>query len=133
MIDQPLIDAVEWSVNLAFWSAVLFPAVIGLIWPWWRDWWGQNMIALDLCIAGTTLGLVLRYDWSVRSVSLAWVDVVSLSLSFAVIAWRAAMIFRAQRSRNGAPAGGRGEAPAGGPAADGGTAPAEALGEGCAP
>lgn len=98
MIDQPLVDAVEWAVNLAFWGAVLFPAAVGLIWPWWRDWWGQNMVALDLCVAGTTLGLVLRYDWGVKSVSLAWVDVVSLSLSFVVIAWRAVMIFRAQRS-----------------------------------
>jgi len=41
---------------------------------------------------------VLRYDWGIRGTALAWVDAVSLGLTFAVIVWRTVMIFRAQRT-----------------------------------
>ena len=98
-MDQPLIDFVEWSVNLAFWASVAFPFVIAVIWPWWKDWFGQTMVAVDTCFAGAALGLVLRYDWGVKSVSLAWADAIALSLSFLVIVWRTVMIFRQQRVR----------------------------------
>lgn len=99
MVDQPLIDAVEWAVNLSFWTAVAFPFVIGLIWFWWLDWWGQNMIALDFCFAGATLSLVLRYDFGVKASALAWVTVISLSLVTVVLIHRAVMIFTTQRKR----------------------------------
>jgi hypothetical protein len=96
--NQPLIDAIEWTVNATFWAAVLFPVLIGFIWPWWRDWWGQNMISLDLCIAGATFASVLRYDFGVHSIALAWVDVVFLALVFFILVWRCVMIFRTQRA-----------------------------------
>jgi hypothetical protein len=99
MVDQPLIDAVEWSVNLSFWAAIAFPFVIGTIWFWWLDWWGQNMIAFDLCFAGAALPLVLRYDFGVKASALAWVDVISLSLVTLVVIHRAVMIFVTQRRK----------------------------------
>lgn len=118
MTDQPLIDALEYTVNLAFWAALAFPFLIGLIWPWWRDWWGQNMIALDLCVAGATVGSVLRYDFGIRSTSLAWVSIVFLAMVFVIIVWRGVMIFITQR---------RGVTSyADNPAADDGADPAEA-------
>lgn len=98
MTDQPLTDALEWTVNFAFWAAIAFPVLIGMIWPWWRDWWGQNMIALDLAIAVAVVGAVLRYDLGIRFTGLAWVDVVSLALVFFIIVWRGVMIFRTQRA-----------------------------------
>lgn len=97
MIDQPLTDFVEWSVNFAFWGAVAFPVVIRRVWPWWRDWFGQTMVAVDLCFAAACLGLVLRYDFGIRFAVLAWIDAIGLSLSFLVLVWRTVMIFRAQR------------------------------------
>ena len=97
MTNQPLTDFVEWSVNLAFWGAVAFPAVIAPVFPWWRNWVGQTMVAVDLCLALAAMGLVLRYDWGIQFVVLAWIDAIGLSLSFLVLVWRVVMIFRAQR------------------------------------
>jgi len=99
VIDQPLIDAVEWAVNLAFWSAIAFPFLIIWVWPWWRDWMGQTMVAMDYCLAAATFSLVLRYDFGVTFTSLAWVDVIALATIPAVLAWRSVMIFRTQRKR----------------------------------
>lgn len=97
MIDQPLIDAAEWVINVSFWAAILFPAITALIWPWWRDWWGQAMVAFDLAIAGTVFPDVLAFDWGVRGTVLVWLQVVFLSFSPLILLWRTAMIYRVQR------------------------------------
>jgi hypothetical protein len=96
-MDQPLIDAAEWAVNTAFWAAVIFPVVTALIWPWWRDWWGRSMVALDLVAGGTALPYMLAADWHVHGVALEWILVVAIGLGPLVIAWRTAMIFHTQR------------------------------------
>lgn len=97
MVSQSLMDALEWAVNATFWTSLFFPIVIAGVWPWWQDWFGQTMVALDLCVAGAAAQGVLRYDFGIRSTSLAWADVVFLVLVTAVIVWRTIMIFRTQR------------------------------------
>jgi hypothetical protein len=96
-MDQLLVNAVEWSVNLAFWGSLLFPLAIVPVWPWWRDWFGQSMVAFDLCLSGATAGLSLRYDFGLRGTPLAWIDSVSLAMTFVVIMWRTVAIYMTQR------------------------------------
>jgi hypothetical protein len=97
MVDQPLIDAVQWAVNLSFWSSLVFLVFTTAIWPWWKDWWGQSMMAFDLCISGAVFPSLLSVDWSVHGTGRLWVTVVFLLLVPVVIGWRTVMIFRAQR------------------------------------
>lgn len=96
-MDQPLTDAAEWAVNVAFWAAVVFPVVTAFIWSWWLDWWGRSMIALDLVAGGVALPYMLSVDWRVHGIALDWILVVSIGLGPLVIAWRTVMIFLTQR------------------------------------
>lgn len=97
MVDQALVDFLEWSVNLAFWGALAFPVVMAFVWPWWRDWYGQTTVMFDMCLAGAALGLVLSYDLGVKLMTAYWIDAFSLALSFAIMIWRGVMIYRIQR------------------------------------
>jgi hypothetical protein len=101
MVDQPLIDATQWVLNITFWSSVAFVLVTTMLWPWWQDWFGQTMIAFDLCISGATLPSLLSVDWGVHGTFRAWVTIIFLGLAPLVIGWRTFMIFRTQRRRTG--------------------------------
>lgn len=96
-MDQHLVDFIEWSVNLSFWSSVLFPLVIASVWPWWKDWFGQTMVAFDLTYASAALSTVMYYDWGLKGTVLVWVAAIGLATSFLVLIWRTIVIFHEQR------------------------------------
>lgn len=85
-------------VNVAFFASVLFTPVVSAFWPWWREWWGQNIVLLELCISGTLFGSFLYTDFGVDSDALMWVTSVFLTAIPVIIVWRAAMIWHAQRA-----------------------------------
>lgn len=98
MVDQPLLDAVQWAANFTFWgSAVAFPVTTTMFWPWWRSDWGWNIVLFELVVGGTSLPYVLLLNWGVRGTWLAWMEAVFLSVAFAVLFWRTVIIWRTQR------------------------------------
>jgi len=44
-------DIADTVIQAAFWTSVLFVAVLGLFWPWWRHWFGRAMVTIDLLLA----------------------------------------------------------------------------------
>lgn len=86
-------------INAAFIVSLLFTPVVSLFWPWWKEWWGQNIVALELCIAGTLLSSWLYIDFGVNSDVLQWLTAGFLTLIVLVIVWRTALIWYTQRYR----------------------------------
>lgn len=84
-------------INVAFITSVLFTPVVSLFWPWWRESWGQNIVALETCIAGTLFSSWLFIDWGISSDILQWVTAAFLTLVVLIIIWRTVMIWHAQR------------------------------------
>lgn len=84
-------------INAAFIISVLFAPVVSAFWPWWQEQWGQNIVALELCIAGTLLSSFLFVDFGINTVVLQWVTAGFLTLVPLVIVWRTALIWYAQR------------------------------------
>jgi hypothetical protein len=98
MVDQPLLDAVQWAANFTFWgSAVVFPALTARFWPWWKSDWGWNIVLFELVVGGTSLPYVLLLNWHIHGTWLAWMEAVFLSTAFVVLAWRTVIIWHAQR------------------------------------
>lgn len=84
-------------VNFVFVTSLLFPVVTGSYWPWWRSWWGRNIVGLEICIAATLMEAVLYIDFGIDNIALRWTQIMALSMVGVFVAWRAVMIWRTQR------------------------------------
>lgn len=84
-------------VNVAFLTSVLFAPVVSAFWPWWEESWGQNIVLLELCIAGSLFSSWLFIDFGVNVDSLQWVTAAFLTLIPLIIIWRTVLIWLTQR------------------------------------
>jgi hypothetical protein len=99
MIPSYLIALAKWGMNLAFWSAVLFVLLSGWVWPWWKSFWGMNILLLEVAIALALLGSVITTDFGVHLISnlmLAWTTTTSLWLVGIIIIWRGFLVISSQ-------------------------------------
>lgn len=90
------------AVQAGFWASVAFPTVTATFWPWWKSWWGRNLVALDLAIALSLLSAVLQVEFDMEPGStpghvLLWISSVSLCLVPVVIVWRGVLTWVSQR------------------------------------
>lgn len=96
-----LVDAYLIAIQVTFWVSVLFPFVTALFWPWWKSWWGRNIIALEAAIAFTLIGEVLELEFGLVPKHtpghlLLWTSAVSLWSVPVVLVWRGGLIFLEQ-------------------------------------
>lgn len=102
--DQPLIDAVQWLINVGFAVSVLAPAVTASFWPWWRtkpSFWGWTIMSFDLAFGLVLLPSFVEIDFGFHFVILIWLQLVFISLSVLLVAWRTVMIYLTQRDAAG--------------------------------
>jgi hypothetical protein len=95
---QYLLDIAEWSVNCAFWSSITFTVLITPVWPWWKSFWGVNIISLEIAISLALLGSVLETDFglSINPVLLLWITASAVWLVAGIITWRGFLVLSAQ-------------------------------------
>jgi hypothetical protein len=84
-----------------FWSVLAFVAVVSTFWPWWRSQLGWTVTAKSLALAITVLPAMLTW-WFGPAVFhdfpwLQWMSVIGLWLIPPILAWRALVIWQAQR------------------------------------
>lgn len=84
-------------INVAFITSVLFTPVVSVFWPWWDEPWGQNIVVLELCIAGSLLSSWLFIDFGINALVFQWFTAACLTLVPLIIAWRMMLIWKAQR------------------------------------
>jgi hypothetical protein len=99
VIPQALADFIDYGANVAFWASVGFFLSTSVIWPWWRSFWGVNIIALEGALGLALLPFIMSYDFGVRIVSslvFAWVEGVSLWLIGIIIVWRGFLVVSQQ-------------------------------------
>lgn len=87
------------AINVAFWPALLFLLLIGLVWPWWKSFWGINIVSLELAIVLALLSSIIEVDfhYSVeQNVLMGWVSVAALFLVGGIIIWRGFLVISAQ-------------------------------------
>ena len=99
MTSQLLIELAKWGVNIAFWPAFVFIPFVSLVWPWWRSFWGINIVTLEFAIMLALISAILSTDFGLHIVNnavLAWTEVVALWLVGILVMWRGYLVFIAQ-------------------------------------
>lgn len=94
-----IIALANWGVNISFWSAAVFILCVGIIWPFWKSFWGMNIVLLELAIALALLPAILARDFGLHVFSSAvalWIQVVALWLVGIIIIWRGGLIITEQ-------------------------------------
>ena len=96
-----LVTAGQIAVQGVFYSALGFVAAVSFFWPWWKSQLGWSIAAKSLAIAIAVFPTVL-YDWFGARVYtedpwLGWVTVAALALIPPILAWRAVIIWQAQK------------------------------------
>lgn len=95
---QFLNDWVADAAPVAFWTCLLWPALVRLIWPWNRHQWGWNMIIKTELIALALLGTVLHREFGVTNpYVLLWTVALAVTAIPLVVGWRTWIIWRGQR------------------------------------
>jgi hypothetical protein len=88
-------DLTNWGLNAAFWSSIGFLLTISIVWPWWKSFWGFNIMMLELAIALALFPPILARDFNVRianSAAANWNEIVALWLVAIIVIWRGVMI-----------------------------------------
>lgn len=99
MTEQILQDWGAVAIGVAFWSCLVWPAVVRLFWPWNHDVWGWNMALKTEMIALALLPTILKLEFGVSpGIGLLYVEVVAITLIPVILAWRTWIIWRAQRA-----------------------------------
>src|SRR5882724_84338 len=96
-----LLHQLRLATVIAFYATLVFPGVVAPIWPWWKEWFGWNVITFDwsFTIVSFPTWLNLTFDVSVRnSVPWAWFELVGIWLVILNIPVRVAIIFFIQKS-----------------------------------
>lgn len=93
-----VMDLADFASALLFWACAIFPFVMAVIWPWWKSWWGRNIVSLEMAIASALLPSVLYREFGINTntIFFGWVIVASLFAAAAVVVWRGVLIFQAQ-------------------------------------
>jgi hypothetical protein len=89
----------DWGLNIAFWSATVFMLFIGLAWPFWKSFWGINIIIFDFAIALALIPSILAHDFGLHvlsSTAALWVEVAALWLVGIIVIWRGGLIVTEQ-------------------------------------
>jgi hypothetical protein len=96
---QLAIDIINWGINVAFVSSILFPVAIRPIWAWTESAWGWNTIAFDVVVALALLPVWLHRTFNLNPGSLMflWIQAASLCAIPVIIIWRTWIIWRVQR------------------------------------
>lgn len=92
-----LLTVVHVLVNVGFFVSLAFPVVTRFFWPWNRSTWGWNTVLIELSIAGCLFPSVLRLDFGLADLALAWTQVAFLGTVPMNVIWRAFIIWRTQR------------------------------------
>jgi hypothetical protein len=98
-IPQYLLDLAEWGMNVAFWASIVFITFIGWLWPWWRSFWGINIVTLEIAIALALLGSILETDFGLgksQLMLLEWISITALWMVGGIILWRGFLVISAQ-------------------------------------
>lgn len=86
------------AVGVAFWTCLLWPAIVRVFWPWNRDAWGWNMVLKCEMIALALLPGILRLEFGISpGIGLLYVEVVAITLIPVILGWRTWIIWKAQR------------------------------------
>lgn len=89
------------AVEGIFYSALGFVIVVSVWWPWWKSQLGWSIIAKSLALAVAVLPAMITY-WFGPGVYkevpwLGWVAIAALWVIPPILAWRAVVIWQAQR------------------------------------
>lgn len=91
----------EIAVQGIFYSALGFVLVVSLYWPWWKSALGWSIVAKSLALALAVFPAMLVYWFGPRvyvdAPWLRWMAVAVLWLIPPILAWRAIIIWHAQR------------------------------------
>ena len=89
------------GVEGLFYAALGFVAVVSVFWPWWKSALGWSIIAKSLALGIAVLPAMLAYWFGMgvyqRAPWLQWVAIGALWLVPPILAWRAVVIWQAQR------------------------------------
>ena len=86
------------AVQGIFYSALLFVLAVSAFWPWWRSQLGWSITAQEVAFAAAFLTAMITY-WTGGDVP-HWMNWAAIAAAWAVpplLAWRAVVIFKAQR------------------------------------
>lgn len=89
----------EWVINFAFWTMIAFFVVTSMVWPWWKSFWGVNIVFLELVIGLALLPAVLSLDFGfsrLTSTAGAWIQIAAVFLAGCIVLWRGALIIHDQ-------------------------------------
>lgn len=93
--------AAQIAVEGTFYGAFAFIAAVSIFWPWWRSQLGWSIIAKSVAVALAVLPNMLFYWFGpavyIDAPWIYWVAIGALLLVPPILAWRAAVIWRAQR------------------------------------
>lgn len=97
---NPLVETyTEWAVNFSFWASVAFFIGIGVVWPWWKSFWGVNIVSLEGALMLAMFPFALSYEFGIRirdSPVFAWIEATALWLVGIIVVWRGYMIISQQ-------------------------------------
>jgi hypothetical protein len=91
--------ASEYVVNFAFWAIIAVFIVTSLIWPWWKSFWGVNIVSLELAIDLALVPSVLSLDFGFSRLTSwpgAWVQIGAVFLAACIVVWRGFLIIHDQ-------------------------------------
>jgi cation transport ATPase len=92
-------DWLQIAVLVAFFVAVLFPAVVPIFWPWWRHAIGWNIVSMDLAVGIALFPAFLRRIGIVLSpLTMLVLASVSITVVPIIIVGRGFVLYRAQKA-----------------------------------
>jgi hypothetical protein len=95
---ERLPDLLYLASQVTFWISFAFPFVMSLFWPWWKNPWGWNIMALETVIWLSLVPTPLHALFGLAyGPVLSWIQVVAVFTAGAVVLWRGVLIFLAQR------------------------------------
>lgn len=95
---QLLHDWGQIASGAAFWTCLLWPALVRSFWPWHHHEWGWNMVVKTEAIAAALLAYILHTEFGVPvGYPLLWTGVLAVTAIPLAVGWRTWIIWRTQR------------------------------------
>jgi hypothetical protein len=92
-------DWVQVAVLVAFFVSALFPVAVAVFWPWWDHALGWNIVSLDSAVAVALFPAFLRrIGVNLTPLEILVVSALSITVVPIIIAWRAVVIYNAQKA-----------------------------------
>ena len=89
------------AIQGIFYSAIGFVIAVSVFWPWWKSQLGWSIAAKSLALSLAVLPAMIRYWFGPGIYAevrwLGWVAVAALWVIPPILAWRAVVIWHAQR------------------------------------